>query len=231
MTTTNSYQNGTTDARTHSPEGTEPLGETFDALANRWCRVTLQHLVECDGALVVDDLVSRLADELDDDGASETRLETSLHHAHLPKLDDANLIDYDPDRGLVRLRANSRFEELAPAIVALESADSPIPTDALLGLLANFRRRKALLMLVRHDDLPLPDLADEVAIAERDEHLSNIDPNDVLEVYLSLYHTHVPKLAAAGLVDYDQDDDYLALTRAGRALASPVRSLCNPADR
>jgi DNA-binding transcriptional ArsR family regulator len=230
MTTTDSYENATADARTHSSEDDVPLDATFDVLANRRCRIALRHLAECDDALVVDDLAARLADELDGE-ASETHLSTSLHHTHLPKLDDAGLVEYDSDRGFARFRDDSQFEELRPAIDALESADSPVSTDALLGLLSDFRRRQAILTLVRHDDLPLPDLADEVTVAERDEYLSNIDPDDVLEVYLSLYHTHVPKLAAAGLVEYDQDDDYVALTGASRALEAPIRSLCNPVDR
>lgn len=230
MTTTNSCQDATADARPHSSERDASLDATFDALANRRCRVALQQLAECDDALVVDDLVARLSDELDD-AVSESRLRTSLHHAHLPKLDDAGLVDYDPDRGLVRFRDDSKFEAISPAIESLESADRPISTDALLDLLANFRRRQALVTLVRHDDLSLPDLADEVAVAERDDLLSNIDPDDVLGVYLSLYHTHVPKLTAAGLVEYDQRDDYVALTEPGRALESSVRSLCDLADR
>ena len=230
MTTTDSYQNATADARTYSSEGNAPLDATFDALANPRCRVALRHLAECDDALVVDDLVAHLAGEFDE-AASETRLGTSLHHTHLPKLDDAGLVEYDPDCGLVRLRDDSRFETLAPAIDALESADSPVSTDVLLDLLSDFRRRQAILTLVRHDDLSLPDLADEVTVAERDEYLSNIDPDDVLEVYLSLYHTHVPKLAAADLVAYDQDGDHVALTEAGRALESSVRSLCDSTAR
>ena len=139
-------------------------------------------------------------------------------------------MDYDPDCGLVRYREDSRFEEVAPTIESLESSGTPVSTEALLELLSKFRRRQALYTLVRHDDLSLPDLADEVATEERGEPLPNIDPDDVLEVYLSLYHTHVPKLAAAGLVEYDQDGDHVALTDAGRTLESPVRSLADLAD-
>lgn len=230
MTTTDSYRDTTADTRPQSSARDAPLDATFEALANRRCRVALRQLAESDDALVVGDLADRLAEELDD-AASEDRLRTALHHTHLPKLDDAGVVEYDPDRGLVRFRGDSRFEAMGPTIESVESADLPISTDALLGLLANFRRRQALTTLVRHEDLSLPDLADEVAVAERDDLLSNIDPNEVLAVYLSLYHTHVPKLAAAGVVEYDQRDDYVALTGTGRALESAIRSLCDAADR
>lgn len=231
MTTTNSCHDTTADTRSHSSERDAPLDTTFSALANRRCRVVLRQLAESDDALVVDDLVTRLADELDDEAVSETSLRTSLYHTHLPKLADAGLVEYDPDSGLVRLRTDSRFEEVDSTIESLESTDPPISADVLLGLLANFRRREALATLVRHDDLSLPDLADEVAISECDDLLSNIEADNVLRVYLSLYHTHIPKLADAGLVEYDQRDDYVALAGTGQALESSVRSLCTLAER
>jgi DNA-binding transcriptional ArsR family regulator len=233
MTTTDSFRDATADARPHSSERDASLDATFDALANRRCRALLRHLAESGDALVVDDLADRLADELDDESANsatEARLRTSLHHTHLPKLADARLVEYNPDRGLVRLRPDSQFDSLTSTIDSLESADQPSSTDRLFELLADFRRRQALRTLVRHDDLSLPDLADEVAVAEYDQSLPNIDPDDVLKVYLSLYHTHVPKLAAADLVAYDQDGDHVALTEAGRRLESPLRSLWDRAD-
>ncbi|WP_210424082.1 DUF7344 domain-containing protein [Halorussus ruber] len=231
MTTTDSFRDATADARPHSSERDASLDATFDALANRRCRALLGHLSESGDALVVDDLADRLADELDDDSASEARLLTSLHHTHLPKLADAKLVEYDADRGLVRFRSDSRFDSLASTVESLESADQPSSTDRLFELLADSRRRQALRTLVRHEDLSLPDLADEVAVAEYDRPLPNIDPDDVLKIYLSLYHTHVPKLAAADLVNYDQDGDHVALTEAGKRLESPLRSLWDPDDR
>jgi DNA-binding transcriptional ArsR family regulator len=230
MTTTNPCQETTAETRVYRSEREASLDATFDALVNRRCRVVLRQLAESEDALGVDDLVTQLVEELDDDAASETRLRTALHHAHLPKLADAGLVDYDPDCGLVRFRADSRFEAMDSTIESLESTDPPISADTLLDLLANVRRRHAVATLVRHDSLSLADLADEVAIAERDELLSNIDADDVLKVYLSLYHTHIPKLAATGLVEYDQRDDYVALAGTGRALESPVRSLCTLSD-
>ncbi|WP_128476097.1 DUF7344 domain-containing protein [Halorussus pelagicus] len=225
MTTTDSCPD-TADANPHSPERAVPLDATFDALENEDCRVLLWHLAESDDALVVDDLVDRLAETETD----EERLRARLHHSHLPKLADAGLVAYDAERELVAYGEDARFEAMVPIIESFEQTDHPISLDSLLGLLADFRRREALVTLLNHEDLSLPDLADEVTIAERGEPLTRIDADDVLQVYLSLYHTHVPKLARAGLVDYDQDDDYVALTDAGLALESPIRALCDPTD-
>lgn len=225
MTTT---RDTTVDARPHSPERDTTLDAAFDALANRQCRVLLKHLADGDDDAIV---VADLAAELADDEVDETRLRTRLHHNVLPKLAHAGLVDYDADRGLVQYRPDSRYDGVAETLASFDSGDPPLALDALCDLLANFRRRRALLTLLSHEALSLPDLADEVAVAEFDETLPEIDADDVLQIYLSLYHTHVPKLADADLVCYDQSDDYLTLTETGRAVESAVRRLCDSTDR
>ncbi|SEW19528.1 DUF7344 domain-containing protein [Halobacterium jilantaiense] len=83
--------------------------------------------------------------------------------------------------------------------------------SALHDLLSSERRRHALDCLTEHGPMALPDLADEVADREHDEPLPQVPEDAVLTIYLSLYHTHVPKLQTAGVVDYDQDRDLVAL--------------------
>ncbi|NEU56208.1 hypothetical protein [Halorussus sp. MSC15.2] len=234
MTTTDTHPDDTADAEPCGPESGVSLDATFAALADRECRDLLWRLAESDDeTFLVTDLAARLTDGTESDdatGNAETRLTARLHHTVLPKLDDAGLVAYETDRGLVRSCLDSRYAAMVEGIAGFESADRPVPLDTLFELLADFRRRTAYLTLLRHDDLSLPDLADEVAVAERGEPLSKVDPDDVLRVYLSLYHTHVPKLADTGLVAYDQEDDYVALTDVGRALESPTRALCDPSD-
>jgi len=83
--------------------------------------------------------------------------------------------------------------------------------STLHDLLSSERRRHALDCLTDHGPMALPDLADEVAAREHDELLSQVPEDAVLTTYLSLYHTHVPKLQTADVVDYDQDSDLVAL--------------------
>lgn len=83
--------------------------------------------------------------------------------------------------------------------------------DRLFDTLSHSRRRRVLSLLLEHGSLPLADLADEVATRERDETIAEIPPADVLDVYTSLYHVHVPKLEAASLVEYSQSRDEVAL--------------------
>lgn len=81
-------------------------------------------------------------------------------------------------------------------------------------LLASERRRHALACLADHGELALSDLADEVAAREHDAALPQVPEDAVLTTYLSLYHTHVPKLEQAAVVRYDQDRDAVALADA-----------------
>lgn len=79
--------------------------------------------------------------------------------------------------------------------------------DRLFACLSSRRRRYALVCLRDHQSMTLADLADEVAVMEHDRRIDEIPADAVMRVYLSLYHTHVPKLEAADLVEYYQSED------------------------
>lgn len=222
MTTTDSTIESTPEPRPHAAERESRLDAVFDVLASERCRALIGHLVAED-ALTVEDLAARLAE-----GAPGIR--TQLHHTYLPKLEDVGLVEYDVEGNRVRLRSTPEFETLYAAVEDAEEADLPVELDTLFGVLANDRRRRAFRTLLVHGEMALPDLADEVAVAERCQPLSEIDPDDVLQVYLSLYHTHLRKLTEAELVAYDQQGDFVAVTDAGRALEASVRDLCSAVD-
>ncbi len=87
--------------------------------------------------------------------------------------------------------------------------------DVLFSVLADARRRCVLYCLHTYDTpMSLPDIADEVACWERNTDLSEVSPEVVKRIYMSLYHTHVPLLVDAGIVTYDQDSDCLTLRPA-----------------
>ncbi|NHN46684.1 hypothetical protein G9464_03620 [Halostella sp. JP-L12] len=92
----------------------------------------------------------------------------------------------------------------------MAESDPPSP-DRMIPLIADERRRHALRCLLEHDALPLADLADEVAVRERGAPIGEIPAEDVKNVYMSLYHSHVPKLDEANVVTYDQETDAVAL--------------------
>jgi DNA-binding transcriptional ArsR family regulator len=87
--------------------------------------------------------------------------------------------------------------------------------DTLLRTLAHERRRQVLSVLRTHSSITLPDLADETVVRDRGVSLADVPSDVVYSVYMELYHRHVPKLAAAGLVRYDQERDLVTLTDLG----------------
>lgn len=94
--------------------------------------------------------------------------------------------------------------------VALDSQLTPdaLSLDILFDALANQRRRIALRCLGEfRTPMALADLADEIVTRERDSPLSDIPAEEVKQVYMSLYHTHIPKLTDANIVEYSQEQD------------------------
>lgn len=79
------------------------LDDLFGVLADEDRRRTVRWLAEQEGTVDRTDLAEALgADPTDGDD----RLETRLHHVHLPALDDADVVDYDPKSGTVRAAAH-----------------------------------------------------------------------------------------------------------------------------
>lgn len=89
-----------------------------------------------------------------------------------------------------------------------------IESDSLFNALANQRRRYILSILCDHHHQPiaLPDLAEEVATREKDTKITEIPPEQVKTVYMTLYHAHIPMLEDAGIVKYNQDRDTVSMT-------------------
>ena len=87
------------------------------------------------------------------------------------------------------------------------------PLDDVFVLLSHKRRRYLLHCLTEIGPrVSLPDLADEVSVREHGCPLTDIPEDDVLAVYISLYHQHIPLLATAGLVQYNQERDLVRVT-------------------
>lgn len=80
--------------------------------------------------------------------------------------------------------------------------------DRVFDVLAHQRRRAALGCLVDHSQaIALADLAQDVAVRENEEPITEIPKAEIQEIRLVLYHQHLPKLVAAGAVEYDRERD------------------------
>jgi hypothetical protein len=85
--------------------------------------------------------------------------------------------------------------------------------DGVFDVLANSRRRHAVRCLLEHGTpMTLADLADEVAEQEHGAAITELSGEAVKRIYLSLYHTHVPKLVENGVAEYSQERDMVALS-------------------
>lgn len=92
------------------------------------------------------------------------------------------------------------------------TTESDLSQDVVFDILSNPRRRYVLYYLrTRDEPVRLTKLAEEVAAWENNTNRSDITEQERKRVYVSLYQTHVPRLAEAGLIDYDKDSGQIAL--------------------
>lgn len=78
--------------------------------------------------------------------------------------------------------------------------------EAVHGILGNQRRRYVLEFLREHGDtVGMRELCVAVAARENDCEPDDVRPKQRKRVYTALRQTHLPRLATAGLVEYDRD--------------------------
>ncbi|MFD1596699.1 hypothetical protein ACFR97_14270 [Haloplanus litoreus] len=111
----------------------------FSMLSNQRRRYVLYHLGRTRETVSLRDLAERIAAWENDVPISELnykqrkRVYTSLHQTHLPKLDEADIVDYDRDRGTITLA--DRAAELDGYLEVVGEHDLPW-CDFYLGLSA-----------------------------------------------------------------------------------------------
>lgn len=95
----------------------------------------------------------------------------------------------------------------------LPADPSPSAVDEALTVLANRRRRLTLSVVREHDEpIALPDVADEVAVREHGQPVTELSPETVAQTYISIYHDHLPRLVDLGILAYDQERDLVIPT-------------------
>lgn len=101
----------------------EALDALFEALADERRRYVLAYLdAGEEDVATVPDLVDHVADEASVD--DRERVSVALHHAHLPKLADAGLVEFDARDGFVRYRGGSTVSEWL-ALAGVHDPDGP----------------------------------------------------------------------------------------------------------
>ncbi|WP_458208302.1 DUF7344 domain-containing protein [Haladaptatus sp. NG-SE-30] len=109
----------------------------------------------------------------------------------------------------------------------ISAGSQALSRDVAFEILTNARRRYALTYLrSQADAVSIGELAEAVAAWEHDTTTDLVSSKERKSVYTSLYQTHLPKMADAGVVEYDRQrgiveladtadelDDYLAPTK------------------
>lgn len=230
MTTTNDDTDGPSpiavlDGRV-TPSSNGPsadLDALYHNLADERRRRVLCYLRETDcGSARFEDLVAHLT--ATGDGSRRREVATFLFHVDLPALEEASLVAFDAPE-TVTLRSDPTLEWLLDW--AVDAGDDPGGAETpsvgeWFDVLADPWRRRALGLLWRHNVVSLPDIADEVAVADRGTSITEIPPEDVLGVYDELYREHLPSLCDVGVVEYDEETDTVTLDRRALPVPSPV---------
>lgn len=105
----------------------------------------------------------------------------------------------------------SRTERVPPTVMPRSRSES-ISQDVMFDILSNARRRYVLHYLRQTDGpVDLGELSQELAAWENETSVEELTKQQRKRVYVSLYQTHIQKLADAGVVEYDQDSGMVAL--------------------
>lgn len=172
------------------------------ALRSENCREVVQVLRAHNDAITVTELAKRVATTESASTADASAVDSvriRLHHVDLPKLADAGLLDWDKEAGEVFPTDHPVYDG--------SSADedgSVASSRASTATLADDRRRE-ILASIESDGGPITreTLARNVAARDADGEPSQSRIENVL---IQLHHRHLPKLADAGLLEYDRSD-------------------------
>lgn len=133
--------------------------------------------------------------------ATQQDIHAELVHIHLPTLENAGLITWNQDEATIDTPAHPAFDDPRFGLLLEAEADD---LDEVFSHLANDRRR-ILLTILRNEPKPisLTTLARE--LLERETQQTDLDPGTVEDVIVLMYHTHLPELANADLIEYHPD--------------------------
>lgn len=101
----------------------------------------------------------------------------------------------------------------------MSASEGSLGQDEVFEILSSARRRYAISILLQNDEpMALTELAEEIAAIEGDTTVGDLEKQQRKRVYVSLYQTHIPKLADAGVVDYDADSGNVTLARGAQEI-------------
>lgn len=105
-------------------------------------------------------------------------------------------------------------------LVSMSASESESLTpDDVFEILSNHRRRMVLYYLRKHGETAdVKDLAEGIAAMENEVAVEELTNQQRKRVYVSLYQTHLPKMAESGVIEYDKEAGTVGLTEQTTAI-------------
>jgi DNA-binding transcriptional ArsR family regulator len=123
------------------------------------------------------------------------------------------MVDDPPDEreDVDSITGESATPERTPANT---SSEAILNLDEVFAALGHPRRRYLLYTLVNESsEETLSELATKLAAWEQDKPTSEVTDDERQDVHISLYHSHIPKLADLGVLDYHEKGDIIVRAR------------------
>lgn len=129
-------------------------------------------------------------------GEARYDVRTSLVHNHLPRLAEHGMIEFDVETGAELVDG----PPVHPADLAalLEMCDGEDGTRLLEALVHPVRMRIVSVLSAHEGAVSVDRVASTIAD-------SDVGPSDPDRAAVSLHHSHLPRLADAGVLEYDTD--------------------------
>ena len=172
------------------------------ALRSENCRKAVQILRAHNDAITVTELAERLvtSESTSTDESAVDSVRIRLHHVDLPKLAETGHLDWDKSAREVSPTDHPVYDGSS----ADEDGSVASSRASTIPALADDRRREILALIESECGPVTPEtLARNVAARDADGEPSQSRIENVL---VQLHHCHLPKLADAGLIEYDRGD-------------------------
>lgn len=82
--------------------------------------------------------------------------------------------------------------------------EQSISLDLIFEILRNHRRRRVLRTLTETEQIELGDLAEQIAARELDKPRRELSSQERKRLYVALYQSHLPKMADADAITYEE---------------------------
>lgn len=106
------------------------------------------------------------------------------------------------------------------------TSETKISTDDVFKLLAHPQRRFVIHHLLRAGTaVPVSELVEQVAAWKANCPIDGLSDDDCQQAAIPLQHTHLSKLADAGVIQYDEDHQLVEVTSAAATLAPYLQLL------